>query len=136
MEIKSNKELDKYLKEFEQDVTVTNHNIREKSLTTSAIQAKWLSYLYHEKENLDRINQAKQKTLKKKFSENKLQDSVLRMKSEEKIQENDETIKKLNSLAKMTQDNIDFIERGLNVLSAFGFQIKNILEVLKLELPH
>lgn len=54
-------------------------------MTTSAIWAKWLSYLYHEKENLDRINDAKQKIIKKKMSENKMHDSVLRLKSEEKI---------------------------------------------------
>jgi len=85
MELKSNIELNKYIQEFNKDVEVTEYNIREKSMTTSAIWAKWLSYLYHEKENLDRIAETKQKILKKKFSENKMQDSVLRMKSEEKI---------------------------------------------------
>jgi hypothetical protein len=39
----------------------------------------------------------KQKIIKKKTSNN-LSDSVLRMKSEEKITENDENIKKLNNL--------------------------------------
>jgi len=136
MEIKSNTELDKYIKEFNKDVEVTDYNIREKAMTTSAIWAKWLSYLYHEKENLDRIAETKQKIIKKKFSENKMQDSVLRMKSEEKLQENDETIKKLNKLSKMTQDNIDYIERALNILTNFGFQIKNITEILKLNLTH
>lgn len=136
MELKSNIELNKYIQEFNKDVEVTEYNIREKSMTTSAIWAKWLSYLYHEKENLDRIAETKQKILKKKFSENKMQDSVLRMKSEEKIQENDDNIKKLNKLSKLTQDNIDYIERALNILASFGFQIKNITEVLKLSLSH
>ena len=98
--------------------------------------AKWLSYLYHEKENLDRINDAKQKIIKKKMSENKLQDSVLKLKSEEKIVQNNENIKKLNALAKQTQDNIDYIERCLQVLANFGFQIKNIVEVMKLSFSH
>ena len=98
MEIKSNIELDKYIKEFAKDVEITDYNIREKSMTASAIWAKWLSYLYHEKENLDKIAETKQKILKKKFAENKMQDSVLRMKSEEKISENDETMQRLNTL--------------------------------------
>lgn len=136
MELKTNIELNKYIQEFNKDVEVTEYNIREKSMTTSAIWAKWLSYLYHEKENLDRITETKQKILKKKFSENKMQDSVLRMKSEEKIQENDENIKKLNKLSKLTQDNIDYIERALGILASFGFQIKNVLEALKLSLSH
>ena len=136
MEIKSNIELDKYIKEFTKDVEITDYNIREKSMTASAIWAKWLSYLYHEKENLDKIAETKQKILKKKFTENKMQDSVLRMKSEEKIQANDVNIQKLNKLSKMTQDNIDYIERALGILSSFGFSIKNVIEVMKLNLTH
>lgn len=42
----------------------------------------------------------KQQILKKKMSECKMQDSVLRMKSEDKLSENDENIKKLNALSK------------------------------------
>ena len=105
-------------------------------MTASAIWAKWLSYLYHEKENLDKIAETKQKILKKKFAENKMQDSVLRMKSEEKIQANDVNIQKLNKLSKMTQDNIDYIERALSILASFGFSIKNVIEVMKLNLTH
>ena len=61
----------------------------------SSIQAKWLSFLFHEKENLDRILETKQKLLKKKAAASKVNDSVLRMKSEDKILENDENMKKL-----------------------------------------
>ena len=134
--ITTNKELAKYIAEFENDVKITDYNIREKSMTTSAIWAKWLSYLYHEKENLDKIQETKQKILSKKMSENKNSDSVLRLKSEEKIISTDDNIKKLNSLMKMTQTNIDYLERSLGILSNFGFQIKNVLEVIKLNLTH
>ena len=134
MEIQENKELTKYIQELEQDVKLDMYNLREKSLTSSAIWAKWLSYLYHEKNNLQRIADAKAKLLKKKMSENKNHDSVLRLKAEDKIAENDENMKKLNVLQKRTQDNIDYIERALVVLSNFGFQIKNCVEVLKLNM--
>ena len=100
--ITTNKELAKYITEFEADVKVTDYNIREKSMTSSAIWAKWLSYLYHEKENLDKIQETKQKIMTKKMSENKNIDSVLRLKAEDKIASSDENIKKLNALSKMT----------------------------------
>lgn len=100
----------------------------------SSIWAKWISYLFLEKDNLQRIIDAKQKIIKKKASES--QSSMLRMKSEDKISENDENIKKLNLLHKNTQDCIDFIERALNVLSSFGFSIKNSIEALKLQTEH
>ena len=87
---------------------------------------------FDEKENLDRIIELKQKILKKKTSENKMSDSILRMKSEEKISESDENIKKLNILQKTTKDNIDYIERALTILSNFGYQIRNTTDIIKL----
>lgn len=134
--ITTNKELSKYIAEFEADVKVTDYNIREKSMTSSAIWAKWLSYLYHEKENLDKIQETKQKIMAKKMSENKNMDSVLRLKSEDKIASSDDNIKKLNALSKMTQTNIDYIERALGILAGFTYSIKNVIEVLKLNLTH
>lgn len=132
-EIKNNKELSNYISELQNDVKLDVSNLREKSLLSSSIWAKWLSYLFHEKENLDRIMTTKQKILSKKMSQNKMSDSVLRMKSEEKISENDETMKRLNTLQKMTKDNIDYIERALTILSNFGFCIKNTTDILKLQ---
>lgn len=85
-------------------------------MTSSSLWAKWISYLFLEKENLQRIGNVKSKILKKKMSDVKVNDSILRMKSEDKLQENDDTMKKLTVLSKQTQDNIDFIEHALNVL--------------------
>lgn len=125
-----------YIKEFADDVKLSEFNLREKSLTCSSIWAKWISYLFLERENLHRIVEAKQKILKNKLASSKMQDSVLKMKSEEKIAENDENIKKLNVLFTNTQDCIDYIERSLNILSNFGFSIKNSIEALKLQISH
>lgn len=136
IEIQSNKELTRYIKELADDVKLDIYSLREKALMSSSIWAKWLAYLYHEKENLARIAETKSKILKKKFAENKNKDSILRMKSEDKIAENDENIQKLNRLSKITQDNIDYIERALNILQNFGFQIKNCTEVIKLNMTH
>ena len=132
VEIKTNDLLDSYIKEFAEDVKLTNFNLREKAMTTSSIWAKWLSYLYKEKENLSRIVETRQKIMKKKMAGVKAQDSVLRMKSEDRLVEGDETILKLKELERKTQTNIDYIERALNVLQNFGFSVKNSLEAFKL----
>lgn len=121
-----------YIKELNSDVKLTEFNLREKSLLCSSIWAKWISYLFLEKENLQRIIDAKQKILKSKTASSKVQDSILKMKSEDRIAENDENIKKLNLLFKNTQDCIDYIERALNILNSFGFNIKNSIDALKL----
>ena len=134
--IQSNKELSRYIKELSEDVKLDMYNLREKALMSSSIWSKWLSYLYKEKENLTRIAETKSKVLKKKFSETKMKDSVMRLKAEEKIAESDETVQKLNKLQKITQDNIDYIERALTILSNFGFNVKNATEVIKLNMTH
>ena len=136
VQIKNNQILSNYIKELNSDVKLSEFNLREKSLLCSSIWAKWISYLFLEKENLQRILDAKQKILKKKTASSKTQDSILKMKSEEKISENDETIKKLNALFKNTQDCIDYIERALNILNSFGFNIKNAIDALKLQMSH
>jgi len=133
--LKANELLSKYIKEMTEDVKLTAFNIREKSLTCSSIWAKWISYLFLERENLQRIAAAKAKILKSKMSKT-ASTSLLRMKDEEKLEESDETLQKLAKMAKDTQDCIDYIERSLNVLSSFGFSIKNALESLKLQLTH
>lgn len=136
-EIKENDILAQYIKELKEDTTLTQFNLKEKALMCSSIWSKWLSYLYKEKENLSRISDTKQKILHNKISNNNANNtSVLRLKSEDKLAENDETLKKLNDLYKKTQTNIDFIERALNILQNFTFSIKNSIEILKLNFEH
>ena len=134
--LKTNDILSNYIKEFESDIKLSEFNLREKSLLCSSIWAKWISYLFLEKENLQRILDAKQKIIKQKSSKLNMQDSILKMKSEEKLIENDSTLQKLNAMFKRTQDCIDYIERALNVLNSFGFNIKNAIDALKLQMNH
>lgn len=129
--VKENKYLASYIEQFNSDVKLTMENLREKSLTCSAIWAKWLQFLFYEKENLEKAIKLKQEIIQKKTATN-IQDSVLRLKSEEKLVANDENIKKLNLIQKNTKDNIDYIERALNILQNFGFQIKNTTDIIKI----
>lgn len=131
-----NKELSKYVSELAEDVKLDIYNLREKALMSSSIWAKWLSYLYQEKENAERIKEIKKQYVSKKLATNQTQDSVLRLKTEEKLLNSDKTIEKLNRLSKITQDNIDYIERALTILSNFGFSIKNVTEICKLNMNH
>lgn len=131
--IKDNKDLDEMIREFNSDVELDIRNIRDKAFLVSTIRAKWLAKFFKEKENLSRIKKAKSKILQKKISDSPTQSSLLRLKSESKISESDERIKKLNELEKATQDNIDFIERAFSILDGFNWQIRDTIELLKLQ---
>lgn len=131
--LKDNAELNKLIDEFNSDVDLTFQNIREKSFMVSTIRAKWLARYFKEKENLERIKKAKAKILQQKMGDSQTKESIIRLKNETAIAKNDETIQKLNAMSKITQDNIEFIERGFSILDTFGLSIKNIIEILKLQ---
>ena len=132
-EFLENLELNKYTKELAEDVSLDVSNLREKSLLISTIRAKWLGYYMKEKENLQRIQNLKTKIIKSKMADPANNTSILRLKSEESISQNDERIQKLNRMNNSTKENIDFIERAMNILSDYVWQIKNAIEILKLQ---
>ena len=130
--LKENDELNKYIAELNDDLNLSVMNLKEKSLMISTIRSKWLAYLFKEKENLSRIKDAKGKIITSKLNDKLNNESVLRLKNEDTITKNDETIQKLNKMLKITESNIDFIERAMNILNDFVWQIKNSVEILKL----
>lgn len=131
VQIKENKDLQKYINEFNKDVEVSIGNLREKSLMMSALRAKWLSYYMKEKENYQRIVTMKSEIIKLKAD--KSNSSVLKLKSEEAIANSDERVKKLNILQNKTKENLDYLERAMNILNDMVWQIKNTINILQLE---
>lgn len=131
VQIKENKDLQKYINEFNKDVEVSIGNLREKSLMMSALRAKWLSYYMKEKENYQRIVTMKSEIIKSKAD--KSNSSVLKLKSEEAIANSDERVKKLNILQNKTKENLDYLERAMNILNDMVWQIKNTINILQLE---
>jgi hypothetical protein len=129
IDIKNN-DFKNYMNEFKEDTSLSLSNIREKSLMVSSMRAKWLGYYMAEKENLQRIQKTKANLLAKKVETGS---SVLRLKNEDSLLQNDETMKKLNTLQDITKENLDFLERAMNIMADFGFSIKNTVEILKLQ---
>ena len=130
--LKENEELNKYIAELNEDLELSVMNLKEKSLMMSTIRSKWLAYLFKEKENLSRIKDAKGKILSSKLNDKSSNSSILRLKNEDTISKGDETIQKLSKMQKVTESNIDFIERSMNILNDFVWQVKNSIEIIKL----
>jgi U3 small nucleolar RNA-associated protein 14 len=132
-EFVENDDLNNYTRELNNDMKLTKMNIHEKSLMVSSLRVKWLNYYFKEKENLQRIKKAKDKILKTKLGNSKVSTSVLKMKSEDVLSENDEQIRKLNSMNDRVKTNIEFLERAMNILNDFGFSVRNCIDLYKLE---
>lgn len=137
------KRLEAYMKEFEEDMKLNEDNIHDKSLQRSGLAAKWARYSYEEerykKKILDSIEKLKESLMQKLYEQKK--DALLNQKSVDmqiKL-EVEKIIKKSSQYAKIKEkleeqeDVIRFILEAKQIISGFGFDIKNSIEVLKLE---
>jgi hypothetical protein len=130
--IDGNPDMNKYVEELKEDVRLSKGNILEKSLLVGSYRTKWLNYYFKEKDNYKRIKAIKEKIMRSKV-DSKVSDSLLKMKSEDNIAKNDENIKKLNKMMENVKENLEFLEKAMNILNDFGFTVKNAIDVIKLE---
>ena len=79
-----------------------------------------------------RIKTKREEIIKSKLASG-VQRSVLPLKNTDKISQEDENVKKLDSMSETVKTNIDFLERAMNILNDFPFTIKNSIDILKLE---
>ena len=125
-----NSRLEKYIKEFDEDVQLTISNIKEKSLMVSSYQSKWIRYYFQEKHLNQKLKDAKLEYTKQhanKLSFKPTQTTI------PQIQEQDQNIVKLNNEIKNSELCIEFIEKSMAVLEKMNFQVKNVIDIIKLE---
>lgn len=129
--IEGNKDMNSYVEELKDDMRLSKANILEKALLVGSLRTKWLNYYFKEKDNLRRIRSAKEKILRTKAGS--VSDSLLRMKSEDSLAKNDETVIRLNKMSENVRENIEFLEKAMNILNDFGFTVKNAIDLIRLE---
>jgi len=130
-----NKLLNKYYLELDDDLTLNIKNVQYKNLRCSAIRAKWLMYLTKEKENRKLLKKAKENLKSvllddQNSSENK---SILKQKSEDSILKDNDQLKKINSTIEQLDEAIIFLEYAWTILNDYGYNIKNVIDMIKLE---
>lgn len=133
-EIDSNSRLKKYIDEFTADTTVTIQNIKDKSMLVSSIRAKWIRYYFIEKELNDKLKN----TLviySKQLKANRLSSANTQSAFFPTINtaEQDEDLQKIKSEIRKSDNCIEYINKAFNVLENFNFQIKNVIDIIKLE---
>lgn len=121
--------LQAYIKEFDDDIRLNMQNLQEKSMLISSIRSKWIRYHFLEKSAVDKLRAAKQqyaKTLIKQPNMSSMFPTVGTV-------EHDDKLIKLNTEIKNSEYCIEFIDKAFNVLDNFNFQIKNAVDIIKLE---
>lgn len=122
----------KYIKEIQDDTSVTRYNIGDKAMMMSGIHNKWIATLMNEKEYLKKAKAKKESVLKEK-SNSKVSDSILKKKIMDQVSSEDEEVKKYNILIDRIKTRIDYLERTMNVMSNMVWYIKSGIESMKFE---
>ncbi len=135
--------LENYIKEFEEDMALDESNIHDKTLSRSGIAAKWARYSYEEerykKKILEEIDTLKE-TIYQKLYEKKKDDIINQRSSEmtikidaEKLFKKSPQYLKIKEDIEAQDDIIRFIMEAKQIIGSFGYDIKNAIEILKLE---
>ena len=120
---------EQYSMELKEDLKLSLSNLREKSLTTSSMKAKWIGYMAKEKEALSKLMSLRGEYQRKVLSQNKTGNAFDKLRT---ANVEDETLKKIDSTRKNIELSLEVINHAITALSEFGYNIKNAIEVIKL----
>ena len=115
--------------ELKEDLHLTLSNLREKSLTTSSMKAKWVGYMAKEKEALQKLATLRTEYQRALAAKAKGSNAFDKLKN---ASQEDETLKKIDATRKNIDLSLEVISQAIVSLSEFSYNIKNAIEVIKL----
>lgn len=126
--------IDTYVKQIEEDLKIDEFNIKEASLKSPGKKHFWVSKLITHKKNLNRLEVAKNK-LRAKIALEVQNQSPVRLSTMvvEKTAEDSDMIKELNEKIADERLIIELLEKTEKTFSSLTYDIKNIVEIMKLE---
>lgn len=123
--------LDKYRDELTRDTELSIRNLREKSLSLSALEAKWAGYYVAEKKQLKRVQDMRQKYVSEKAAKDLAnKDAFGRVKA---AAAPDENLKKMDRIRNDLELCIEFIHEAMGIMHNMSFNVKNTIEIFKME---
>jgi Cu/Ag efflux protein CusF len=126
---------DKIKKEIQDDLKLDRISLLDKQLTLPAIKHKWVSRLIEQKRSKN-ILQKKRKSLKeevlKTLADNNIPMNIPKASLDKKVESSD-IIKKIDQEIQDTDLIIDYLEKVESICRSMTFDIKNAVELEKLE---
>ena len=126
--------LQKYIKEIEHDLKIDKFNVKEVQMNAPGNKHFWISRLINHKVELNNLKTEKiltRKTLIDKISKNS--PVTLSFATLEKTVDNTDEVQRLNFKIKENEILIEFLEKTEKVFSSLTFDIRNIVEIIKVE---
>ena len=126
--------LEQYILELEKDIKIDEFTVREVQMKLPAYKHKWVGRLMRHKLELNQLYGKKSQLLKKLVK--KVQETSTYNVAEptaKKALENHETIMSLNTEIDQMKLLVEFLEKSERILSSMTFDVKNLVEIMKLE---
>ncbi len=117
--------------EAQEDFQLDDYSLKEKTLASPNIKIKWTRILAEEQKLLKLI-ESKLEEYKRALVSEKYDINVAQFKKELAI-EGDEGVVKYKRAIEDQKDVIRFVEGIVRIAQGFGFDIKNCVDILKLE---
>jgi len=126
--------LQKYVAELEEDVKLDELNLKEAALTLPGKKAKWVSRLMLEKSELIELTKKKNILVSSVIEAVKAESPVkMTYPSLKEAAERHSAVADLNLEIKERESVVEFLERVEKTIHSIGFDIKNLIELLKME---
>ena len=126
--------LSKYIKEVEQDLVLNDFNIKETQLRLPARKHFWVARLIEAKRDLQTLIEKEKKLTKKLATKVKEQAPVhLTDKAVSNLIDEQEEMISIKEQKRDLANVVEYLEKVEKVIGAMGFDIKNIIELQKLE---
>ena len=126
--------LSKYIKEVEQDLVLNDFNIKETQLRLPARKHFWVARLIEAKRDLQTLIDKEKKLTKKLATKVKEQAPVhLTDKAVSNLIDEQEEMISIKEQKRDLTNVVEYLEKVEKVIGAMGFDIKNIIELQKLE---
>ena len=126
--------LDQYIDEIEKDLQINEFNLKDSSMKTPARKHYWVSKLIRHKKNL-LILRKQRDNIKREVTEKLIEESPVKitLPVAEKASYKHEKMKEVSEKINEEELIIEFLEKTEKTFSAVGFDIKNIIEIMKME---
>jgi hypothetical protein len=126
--------LEQYLKEMEKDVFFDDFSIKETQMKLPAIKHKWVGRLIRHKQELNSKARQKDELKKRLVGEAKKSSAYqVSVPALEKIVTGHSSMKTLQEEISDVELLIEFLEKAEKLFTGMSFDIKNLVEIMKME---
>lgn len=126
--------LQQYIEEIGKDLVLDDFNLKESQLRLPSRKHYWVARLIEAKVDRNKLL-AKKKSLKKEVVKQVVRDSPIKItqSAAESAAESHSSLTKLNDAIKERDMIIEYLEKVEKIMSSMGYEIKNIVEIQKME---